>query len=472
MTTAQIETMIAGWIDAELEASEDARASSPPVDDEQWEGQKDILGDQLEEVWSDLMSNRLAGAESVADGLLTGQGVVIEKDSTTYKRLCRELLKAKMKVLKAEMRRMDGEYEEERPAIRPNVRLNGVGANAGSGPPYAAPSPTPVTKSFSMVSEAYLREFSVRQARTQGMIRAGFAKFLEAIGGDRPIGNITKNDCRTYKESMTAAKLTPATVNKHLHCLDHCLTWAHGQGFLPEEWKNPVTGLRIAKSIVKAQKVKVVPFADAELSVVFSSSEFTKWKTRHPERYFGLLALLLTAARREEVYQLDVADVMQETSSGISYFNFTSDDAGGNKTLKNAQSRRVVPLPGLLIELGFLEYVKSIRHKRVFPQLKHGGDGYGDGPGKAWARLVLQLKQGGKGKVLHSLRHGGISKFAELGVPDAHALALTGHGREGMSGEVHFSAYVHTGTFSLKVLKMSIDKLGEAYRETLKGLLI
>jgi len=86
--------------------------------------------------------------------------------------------------------------------------------------------------------------------------------------------------------------------------------------------------------------------------------------------------------------------------------------------------------------------------------------------------MVRRLKLDGRGKVLHSLRHGGISKLAELGVPDAHALALTGHAREGMSGEVHFSTYVHTGTFSLKVLKMSIDKLGEAYRETLKGLLI
>ena len=176
-------------------------------------------------------------------------------------------------------------------------------------------------------------------------------------------------------------------------------------------------GLRIAKSIVKAQKVKVVPFTDAELSLIFSSEEFVKWKTNHPERYYGLLALLLTAARREEVYQLDEADVKQEAGSGIWFFNFTSDDAGGHKkTLKNAESRRVVPLPDRLVDLDVLDEPKINRHnKRVFPQLKHGGNGYG--PGKAWARLVLQLQQGGKGKVLHSLRHGGISKFAEPGIP-------------------------------------------------------
>lgn len=77
---------------------------------------------------------------------------------------------------------------------------------------------------------------------------------------------------------------------------------------------------------------------------------------------------------------------------------------------------RVVPLPDLLIELGFLRYAEFIDHKRVFPQLEHKGNGYGDGPGKAWARLGKRRKIGGKGKVLHSLRHGGITKLVEHSV--------------------------------------------------------
>jgi len=161
---------------------------------------------------------------------------------------------------------------------------------------------------------------------------------------------------------------------------------------------------------------------------------------------------------------------MQEASTGLWLDNFTDAGDDADKTLKNEQSWRPCPLPDLLIELGFFDCAKSIRHKRLFPQLKHGGgNGYGDGPGKAWARLVKNLKQDGRGKMLHSLRHGGISNFAAFRVPDAHALALTGHAREGTSGEVHFSTYVHTGTFSLKVLKGSIDTLGEAYRGVVKG---
>ena len=105
MTTEQIEAMIARWIHAELEASEELRATSPEPDEETWEGQKDIFGDQLEEAWSDLVSNRLSRVEKIADDLLSGQGVKLAKDSTAYKRLCRELLKAKMEVLKTELKR-------------------------------------------------------------------------------------------------------------------------------------------------------------------------------------------------------------------------------------------------------------------------------------------------------------------------------------------------------------------------------
>jgi hypothetical protein len=61
--------------------------------------------------------------------------------------------------------------------------------------------------------------------------------------------------------------------------------------------------------------------------------------------------------------------------------------------------------------------------------------------------------------------------MAEIGVPDAHALALTGHANPAMQGQVHFTTYVHTGRFSVKVLKESIDKLAETYREVVTSML-
>ncbi len=203
-----------------------------------------------------------------------------------------------------------------------------------------------------------------------------------------------------------------------------------GQGeWLPtRDLDEPIKGLMFAKKIVRKQATKSIPFPDEELAAIFNDAEFIGWKVCHPEYYYGLLALLLTAARREEVYQLDRADVRQDLKSGVWCLDFLDGgDDDKEKTVKTEMSRRMVPIPDLLVDLGFMEYVKGIDHKRIFPQLVHEGNGYGDAPGKAWARLVIRLGLKKKGKVLHSLRQGGITKMGELGVPCAHAVALTGH---------------------------------------------
>lgn len=452
MRPDQIKALVAQWIHSELERTEQAKAESGTNELEEAEGYKDTYGDLLEEADEARLMNQQWKVKDLALELVTRHSLPIEPGSPEFGRLCHELLKGRVELYREEIRRMDGEYREE------------------SKRPYTEARPLIVSKPFSVVVDAYMKEFSNRQTRTQSQIRAGFQRFIKVMGGDKPVGDITKADCRAYKEEMVGEmELGAASVNKYLHSLEHCLTWAQAQGFLAEDHRNPAQGLRIAKSVVRSQARKVVPFTDEELATIFCSKNFQDWKETHPEYYFGLLALLLTAARREEVYQLDKADVKKDPKTGLWCFHFIDGgEEDKEKTVKNVGSRRVVPLPDLLLQLGFLRYAESIDHKRIFPQLKHKGNGYGDVPGKAWARLVKRLKIGGKGKVLHSLRHGGITKLAEHGVPDAHATALTGH--TGGRTDVHFKDYTHTGAFSLEKLKNSMDVLGEAYRGMLKRL--
>ncbi|ULA61945.1 MAG: putative Phageintegrase domain-containing protein [Nitrospira sp.] len=452
MRPDQIKALVSQWINSELERTEQAKAESGTNELEEAEDYKDVYGDLLEEADEARLMNQQWKVEDLDLELVTRHGLQMESDSPEFGRLCHELLKGCVELYREEIRRMDGEYKEESKSA------------------YAEGKPLIVSQPFSVVVKAYMKEFSNRQPRTQSQIEAGFHRFIKVMGGDKRVGDITKTDCRAYKEAMVGEReLGAASVNKYLHSLEHCLTWAQAQGFLSEDHRNPAQGLRIAKSVVRSQARKVIPFTDEELTTIFCSEKFQIWKGTHPEYYFGLLALLITAARREEVYQLDKADVKKDPKTGIWCFHFIDGgEEDKEKTVKNVGSRRVVPLPDLLIELGFLRYVESIDHKRVFPQLEHKGNGYGDVPGKAWARLVKRLKVGSKGKVLHSLRHGGITKLAEHGVPDAHATALTGH--TGGRTDVHFKDYTHTGAFSLEKLKKSIDVLGEAYREVLRGL--
>ena len=203
-----------------------------------------------------------------------------------------------------------------------------------------------------------MAENKERQPRTQSQILFGFLKFTAAIGGDKPVGDITREDGRTYKEAMLSKNLGAASVNKYLHGLSHCLEWAKGNGYVPEAWVNPIKGLMFAKKVVRKQATKSIRFTDEELTAIFNDAEFTGWKTRHPEFYYGLLALLLTAARREEVYQLDKADLRQDSKTGVWCFHLRDGgDEDKEKTVKNEMSRRVVPIPDLLIDLGFMGYV-------------------------------------------------------------------------------------------------------------------
>jgi len=279
---------------------------------------------------------------------------------------------------------------------------------------------------------------------------------MEATGGDGPIGEVTKEQCRTYKEGMVAQGLSASSINKYLHSLSHLLAWAKGQGFVPDTWMNPVEGLRIKKQRGN-RGLKRSPFTDAELTAIFDSPKFTKERTRHAARYWLPLCLLWTGARREEIAQLYLDDIRQV--DGVWIFDIKSDEARG-QGLKNEASVRMVPVHSRLIQLGLLKYVnqtKTTGETRLFPTLAHGGNGYGDAVGKVFARHLKQLGIVDPGKVLHSLRHTAITRLHSRGVPQNIAEALVGHA----ANTVHGSVYLHRNVLPMKLLREGIEKLDE-----------
>ncbi len=89
------------------------------------------------------------------------------------------------------------------------------------------------------------------------------------------------------------------------------------------------------------------------------------------DKYWLPLLGLYHGNRLEEFAQLQRSDVRCE--DGIWYMDINDDD---QKQLKNAQSKRRVPVHPFVQELGFLKYVNSIAPEpkaRIFPQLRPGG---------------------------------------------------------------------------------------------------
>ena len=164
------------------------------------------------------------------------------------------------------------------------------------------------------------------------------AKFITIIGGDKPIGDITKTDCRHYKETLLKS-VGATTTNTRLNSISHLWAWAQGQGFVPDEQRCPVTGLTINARVEKKGKLERKPFTDADLSLILTHPKFLKEKNARVERYWLILALVLTGARREEIAQLALNDLKEE--GGILYFNITNE--GESQSLKNEASKRRVP---------------------------------------------------------------------------------------------------------------------------------
>lgn len=168
-------------------------------------------------------------------------------------------------------------------------------------------------------------------------------------------------------------------------------------------------------------------FSDAELQLFFGEPEFKtgnglhvtkgneKWR---PFQYWAPLIALYGGMRRGEIAQLYLSDVVQD---GV-HWCFDINARTSDKSLKNTNAVRIVPIHPKLVELGFLEYCDRLRaagFRRVFPDLRNaGGDvRYGKELGRVMTK-VIHKKLGFPDEVtFHSFRHrcnGALQRVEEL----------------------------------------------------------
>lgn len=89
---------------------------------------------------------------------------------------------------------------------------------------------------------------------------------------------------------------------------------------------------------------------------------------------------------------------------------------------------------------------------------------FGDAVGKFFSRLVTKCGLTDPALVLHSLKHGGITKLHAAGCPHNIVQMLAGHAAQG----VHVQVYVHREALPLKLLKDGLEKL--TYTDVVKAL--
>jgi len=150
-------------------------------------------------------------------------------------------------------------------------------------------------------------------------------------------------------------------------------------------------------------------FSLSDLDLIFTHPIFAKKKFKNPAFYWAPIISLYTGMRLEEICQLYCEDIYPiEGIHVIDINDKPSRNGVRDKRVKTKNAKRIVPIHDTLIDLGLLEYKRSVecKHERLFPMLKKSGavTKYGKQPGKSFSKVVTDCGIEGR-KSFHSFRH-------------------------------------------------------------------
>lgn len=240
-------------------------------------------------------------------------------------------------------------------------------------------------------------------------------------------------------------RILPRTASKYFDFVTAFFAWTvNEQGYLEH---NPASGL-----VVKFKKSKSAAAMSATPEAVklffesplFQGRLYNKAHKPGPlvireGEYWLCIIQLLTGMRVGEIAQLHCTDVVLD-GAPIPYMHVRTTDELGNvdaaKTAKTTSSIRKVPVPDLLIALGFSEFVEARRKagKRLFVEFPGSTDGStSDAATKFASRYLERIGQKGPGKATHWLRHAWTDAMRAGGAPQHIISKIDGHALGGMA---------------------------------------
>lgn len=225
---------------------------------------------------------------------------------------------------------------------------------------------------------------------------------------------------QVVESGSTYKTITATTVNNRLRKLSAFLNWCKANGYVKE---NPLAGLKMMTGAAKDARLS---FESDDICKLLDLNSLRKEARKHPWRYWLPLLGRYTGARLEELCQLHIADL--SPLQGIQCIRIDDNREGQN--LKNANSRRLIPIHPELIKLGLLDYVETIKmtgDARLFPELQPTRGKLGHAPSKWFGRYKLKLGITDPRKTFHSYRHTFIDELREAGVQDSLVKRLVGH---------------------------------------------
>jgi integrase len=249
-------------------------------------------------------------------------------------------------------------------------------------------------------------------------------------------------------------RISPASARKYLNQFKELLLFAKKRRFITESFAEDLEILPCVNG------VRVEGFSKTELKKIFNPETYPKKDDpRFFPRFWIPLIALFSGMRLNEICQLYTDDIRCE--NGVYYFCVT--DKRADQHLKNSPSRRQVPVHPMLIDMGFLEFVKEVRrlrYERLFYVLNYHPQKYYRSAVGAWFnRYLAKLGMTGRQKVFHSLRHTVKPYLRDAGVSQEYQNALCGWSARD-TGEK-----VYGGAVPMKRLQSEMSKLKYGFLE-------
>jgi len=475
LSDGQIQKIVKGYVKQALAESEGDRVMGKPLNPEQFDSNIFAYDWVLDDLKEALAFRDTKTVLKFVDGLLKDQNIELDKNSETYRKLCREMLKAQIKVLEIDRRREFGDYSID----RDDAQI-GIQAAHEDLPEESSPS-IPLSQ---LIEEHFNERLRAGRwsPRTIKEYKNGFRVLREFLGADTPVNRINHQDMQNYKrmllhlpanfskskkwKEMTLKDvmtlkldkkelLSVSAINRYL--MNAKAVFGHGvrNGYLKTNYAD---GLQLPKQ--KRPHEQRAAFGNDDLHKIFHSKNYVEDKFQQPYMFWLPVLGLYTGARIEELCQLHCEDVYQV--DGIWCIDINDN---GEKRLKNEPSKRVVPLHPVLTEtLNFPGYVQQLRVKgavRVFPELKKQSHAFSHAASKwfndRYKKQVGIKNEDGKKKVFHSFRHTLTDHLKQKLVGTSLIDELTGHALQGESMGRYGKPYLVKVLFENAVQKLEYD---------------
>ena len=240
---------------------------------------------------------------------------------------------------------------------------------------------------------------------------------LATFMGHRAPRRIGKDDVSRWKAEMQGRKLNAATIRNDMSEMSAIWRWGMAHEMVEA---NPFTGLLPPKAKRKGRDPR--PFTPDEAKAILMASRGETGALR----WLPWL-LCLTGARLNEVCQATREDVLPV--DGVTVLRI--HDEGEGRSVKNADSRRMVPIHPSLRREGFLEYVAALPAKSpLWPDM--APDTFGRRSGTAgrkvsrWLKVTLKISDP-LVSPNHSWRHTFMDMCRRVVMPLEVRNAITGH---------------------------------------------